>query len=186
MKATRTAVAAALAAVAAVPAVPAASRPVAPVAARQPVRPPIGGEALLPVHDHASHAHAVPAPAPVRAKAAALPARPAGRVPWDGTAFATPESAMGFLVRAYNAHDDRALAHVTTPEARRDLVAMRAYAPQMRLKGCQELDDGAYECTFWHSLAQPAQGREGYATLRVAPAARPGWYMTVLADCGDA
>lgn len=193
MNATRTAtVAAVLAAAAAVPAGP---RP-APVAPVTPVAATARVAAVAPapqrVHDHASHSHQHAAP-PKRAtvrKAAPKPKplpppKPTGTAPvWDGRAFQTPEAAMGFLVSAYNAHDDGALKHVTTPDARTNLVGMRPYAPALRLKSCTRLDSGAYDCEFTHTLADKG-GWSGYASFRVAPAAKPGWYMTVLLDCGD-
>jgi len=178
----------------------AAAYPVAPAAttlvASPAPAPAVPAVPAVEAHDHSAHAHSAPhahthahvhlAPARARAvPARPVPARAVGRVAWNGAAFATPQDAMRFLVRAYNAHDDRALAHVTTPDARMNLVAMRDYAPTLRLKSCTRIDSGAYNCEFWHSLAQPAEGREGYALFRVAPAARPGWYMTVLAECGD-
>lgn len=135
-----------------------------------------------PAHDHASHTHA-PAPAPRVAPEHAAAVR---RVHWDGTPFATPEAAMRFLVAAYNAHDDVAIRHVTTPDQRSHLIGMRDYAPTLRLKSCTRLDTGAYDCEFWHSVSEPVHGPEGHATFRVAPADRPGWYMTILLECGDA
>jgi hypothetical protein len=120
-----------------------------------------------------------PAPAPA-------PAMPAIRhAHWNGLPFRTPEAAMEFLVAAYNAHDDAELAHVTAPDQRSMLLDMRGYAPRLRLKACTKLETGAYDCEFWHSLAKPEPGHTGYATFRVAPALRPGWYMTVLIECGD-
>lgn len=142
-----------------------------------------GGHVARPesADDHASHTHThAPRVAPVRAAAAVR------RVHWDGTPFATPEAAMRFLVAAYNARDDVAIRHVTTPDQRSHLIGMRDYAPTLRLKSCTRLDTGAYDCEFWHSVSEPAHGPEGYATFRVAPAGRPGWYMTILLDCGDA
>lgn len=196
MNATRAAtVAAVLAAAAAVPAGP-SQAPVAPVTT--PVTTPVAAARVAavapapPVHDHASHSHGHAAP-PKRAavrKAAPKPKplpppKPTGTAPvWDGRAFRTPEAAMGFLVSAYNAHDDRALKHVTTPDARTNLVGMRPYAPALRLKSCTRLDTGAYDCEFTHTV-DGKRGWGGYASFRVAPAAKPGWYMTVLMDCGD-
>jgi hypothetical protein len=93
---------------------------------------------------------------------------------------------MRYLTRAYNAHDDRALAHVTTPDARRNLLAMRPYAPTLSLVSCTRLPAGDYECAFTHTLAKPSPGhRHGHAHFRVGPAIRHGWYMTILEDCGD-
>jgi hypothetical protein len=100
--------------------------------------------------------------------------------PW----FRTPQAAMRYLATAYSGRDDRALAQVTTPDARSALLAMRGYAPALWLKGCKRLAAGDYDCTFGHSVAKTGK-RDGYALFRVAPAIRHGWYMTVLMDCGD-
>jgi hypothetical protein len=194
MNATRAAaVAAMLSAAAVVPtgSAQAPAAPVVPVAARAADTP------VPHVHDHSTHAHAPAARVKqaVRKPAAAKPApkpkplpapKPTGTAPvWDGRAFGSPEAAMEFLVRAYNAHaDTSALPHVTTPDARTNLVAMRPYAPALRLTSCAKLDTGAYDCSFRHTLADRG-GWSGHATFRVAPAAKPGWYMTVLMDCGD-
>ena len=155
-----------------------APAPVA-VAARSVVAPPEAVASVAPVRV------ATPKPKPrtqARPKRAAQAAAPAV---WDGRAFETPEDAMRFLVRAYNSHADRALAHVTTPDARANLVAMRDYAPALRLTSCARIETGAYDCEFTHSVKGSAKW-DGYASFRVAPATKPGWYMTVLMDCGDA
>lgn len=131
-----------------------------------------------PAHDHASHTHThAPRVAPVRAAAAVR------RVFWDGKAFATPEAAMRFLAAAYNAHDDIAIRHVTTPESRKVLLDMRHYAPALRLDYCRRAYNGTYDCKLTHTLAD--SGEDGYMALHLAPAARPGWYVRVMLECGD-
>ena len=40
---------------------------------------------------------------------------------------------MRYLTAAYGAHRDRDVARVTTPDARTNLLAMRDYAPELRL-----------------------------------------------------
>ncbi|HVF04026.1 MAG TPA: hypothetical protein VNA20_04220 [Frankiaceae bacterium] len=201
-------VATAVATVAAIGGLTAAVPEAAPPVARVPVTPYAAAEpaearartfraaylrerVAAPAHDHSTHSHApvapvarpaAPAPAPAPARVAA--ARPARRVVWDGRAFATPEAAMRFLVAAYNAHDDAAIRHVTTPAARDNLLPMREFAPALRLTSCARVEEGAYDCEFTHSTRTSA-AQTGYATFRVAPATRPGWYMTVLMDCGE-
>ena len=125
-----------------------------------------------------------PAPAP---KVAPAPKPAPPRDTRRGTPyFATPRAAMRYLVWAYNGHHDRALRHVTRPDARTALLAMRPYAPTLTLDGCTTYGGGEYLCTFGHSLAKPSPGhRHGHAEFLVAPAYRHGWYMTVLAACGD-
>jgi hypothetical protein len=155
------------------PAPRAATRPVADTAAA-PVAAEAGSEAA---------AHGAPGTPGVPAWTAPpfVAPEPATRgTPW----FRTPQAAMRYLATAYSSRDDRALAQVTTPDARSALLAMRGYAPTLWLKGCKRLPAGDYDCTFGHSVAKTGK-RDGYALFRVGPAIRHGWYMTVLMDCGD-
>jgi hypothetical protein len=141
--------------------------------AEAPARP----ERAMPA-PHAAHvvAHVAPvAVRPVAVRQTGTRARP-----W----FSTPQRAMRYLAWAYSTKHDAAVAHVTTPNGRRALLAMRGYAPAIGLRSCTRLAAGDYECLFWHSLAKHP-GKTGTMTFRVAPAVRHGWYMTVLEDCGD-
>jgi hypothetical protein len=106
--------------------------------------------------------------------------------PSSGVHFATPEAAMRYLAGAYNRNDLAALMHVTTPAARHNLLAMRADASDLRLVGCTANPGrGDYLCGFTHGYPAAAhQASRGQAHFTVAPADRPGWYMTVLNDCG--
>jgi hypothetical protein len=66
---------------------------------------------------------------------------PAGRsTPTPPTAprlyFSTPDAAMRYLTVAYNHNDLAALAHVTTPVARANLLTMHRTAVNLRLVGC--------------------------------------------------
>src|SRR5512132_4415879 len=84
--------------------------------------------------------------------------------------FATPEGAMRYLSAAYNRNDLAALMRVSTPAARHNLLFM--------------LPNGDYLCGFTHGFpAAMHQSGTGHAHFTVAPAARVGWYMTVLNDC---
>lgn len=170
----------ALAALAVTASLPVAqSAPVAaPVAPGEPVAARGGREGSRPA-PVVRAVRVVPRPAP---RARAVP-RPTPLSP--APSFATPEDAMRYLVVAYNEHQDLLLRKVTTPVARENLVAMRGYAPKLRLTTCTRVESGAYDCEFWHSLAKPEPGHQGHAMFRVAPAKRYGWYMTVLAECGD-
>jgi hypothetical protein len=186
MAAIRTALALTALAAAAVPTahVGSAPHPTARVAAVSEARTFAPAEAA----EHRVRAHAAlrsfEAPvhhvAPVAPRRAVVPAR-------RGTPyFSTPEAAMRYLSWAYSAHADKALAHITTPDARSNLLAMRDYAPALSLESCTRLPAGDYDCAFSHTLAKHAEHRHGHATFRVAPAVRHGWYMTMLLDCGDA
>ncbi|HEU0129720.1 MAG TPA: hypothetical protein VFQ85_01855 [Mycobacteriales bacterium] len=193
MNATRLIVATAVAGLAAVAACSAPAtrhaRPAAPVDTRT---VDVGLESAV-AHGERTVAYVPPAPEPVTETApplAVAPRKAAHLAPtagWSTEAtppvhFRTPEGAMRYLTRAYNARDLASLAHVTTPSARDMLVEMRKYAPDLRLTTCKA-DGGAYTCEFSHAV--PHKTTRGSATLSVGPATRPGWYATVLVDCGD-
>jgi hypothetical protein len=99
--------------------------------------------------------------------------------------FATPEAAMRYLAVAYNRNDLAALKHVTTPEARSNLLFMRPTADNLRLVGCTaNTGRGDYLCGFTHGFpAATHQTGTGHAHFTAAPADKIGWYMTVLNDC---
>jgi hypothetical protein len=99
--------------------------------------------------------------------------------------FATPEAAMQYLASAYNRNDLAALKHVTTPEARNNLLFMRPNADNLRLVGCtRNAARGDYLCGFTHGFpAATHQAGTGRAHFTAAPADKVGWYMTVLNDC---
>ena len=154
--------------------------------------------AALAVTGCAAHSTAVDSAGAPTAKAAAPkalhgPASPVGHrrtqpapTPPSGVHFATPEATMRYLAGAYNRNDLAALMHVTTPAARHNLLAMRANASDLRLVGCTANPGrGDYLCGFAHGYPAAAhQASRGQAHFTVAPADRPGWYMTVLNDCG--
>jgi hypothetical protein len=99
--------------------------------------------------------------------------------------FATPEAAMRYLAAAYNRNDLAALKHVTTPEARNNLLFMRATADNLRLVGCTvNAGRGDYLCGFTHGFPAASHlAGTGHAHFTAAPADKVGWYMTVLNDC---
>jgi hypothetical protein len=99
--------------------------------------------------------------------------------------FATPQASMRYLATAYNRNDLASLMHVTTPAARNNLLLMRANATNLRLTGCAaDAARGDYTCAFTHDFPVAShRGGHGQAHFTVAPATRPGWYMTVLEDC---
>ena len=99
--------------------------------------------------------------------------------------FATPEAAMRYLAAAYNRNDLAALKHLTTPEARNNLLFMRPNADNLRLVGCTvNAGRGDYLCGFTHGFpAATHLAGTGHAHFTAAPADKVGWYMTVLNDC---
>jgi hypothetical protein len=99
--------------------------------------------------------------------------------------FATPEAAMRYLAAAYNRNDLAALKHVTTPEARNNLLFMRPTADNLRLVGCTvNAGRGDYLCGFTHGFPAASHlAGTGHAHFTAAPADKVGWYMTVLNDC---
>jgi len=156
------------------------SAPDVPDRGARPVRVAIHAE-----HDHATHDHATHDHATVEAQAEpsfwAEPHKTPRYI--DYGRWHTPEAAMRYLARAYTAHDDVALRHVTNPAARDALVAMRDYAPDLRLVSCVDSQWGSYTCTFSHAIKNST--KRGSATLAANPALKPGWYATALTDCGD-
>jgi hypothetical protein len=100
--------------------------------------------------------------------------------------FATPEAAMAAMAKAFNDGDTAALRKVTTPESRKQLYDMWPNPVNLRLSRCQK-DPGnhGYVCFFPHT---PPKGMDPSAvpeaTMLVEPAARPGWYMSELLECG--
>ena len=114
--------------------------------------------------------------------ATSVPTAPAAPRPLH---FATPEAAMRYLAAAYNRNDLTALKHVTTPEARNNLLFMRPNADNLQLVGCTlNTGRGDYLCGFTHGFpAATHQAGTGHAHFTAAPADKVGWYMTVLNDC---
>jgi hypothetical protein len=99
--------------------------------------------------------------------------------------FATPQAAMRYLAAAYNSNDIPALKKVTNAAARAALIAMRQEATNLQLNGCSRRPAGDYTCQFRHDYPQRLhRSGHGHATFLAAPADKPGWYMTVLIDCG--
>jgi hypothetical protein len=92
---------------------------------------------------------------------------------------------MQYLASAYNRNDLAALKHMTTPQARNNLLFMRPNADNLQLVGCTpNAARGDYLCGFTHSFpAATHQTGTGHARFTAAPADKIGWYMTVLNDC---
>jgi hypothetical protein len=100
--------------------------------------------------------------------------------------FATPEAAMAYMAVAFDTGDLTALRKVTTPESRKELYDMWPDPVHLRLSRCDKESGGSsYVCYFPHD---PPKGMDPSsvpeATMVVEPAARPGWYMSELAECG--
>jgi hypothetical protein len=138
-------------------------------------------------HDHSTHVHAEPKPAVAKPEQPVPVRRSTARpVAAPGAMFRTPEAAMRYLAAAYTNHDLKALKHVTTPDARSALEDMRGMASDLHLVSCDwRAEFGTYSCRFSHHFptADAASVSDGVAWFDVAPAARPGWYMTVMESC---
>jgi hypothetical protein len=105
--------------------------------------------------------------------------------PLPGVHFTTPQAAMRYLSAAYNRNDLPALKKVTTASARTALIAMREEATDLELISCSRRASGDYVCHFRHDYPRRLhRSGRGQATFLAAPADKPGWYMTVLIDCG--
>jgi hypothetical protein len=129
---------------------------------------------------------ATPAPPTV-----AMPPPSTARIPRETAApaprlhFATPQGAMRYLAAAYNRDDRPALKKVTNASARTALIAMRQEATNLALTGCSRRASGDYVCQFRHDYpSRLHRSGHGHATFLAAPAGKPGWYMTVLIECG--
>ena len=105
--------------------------------------------------------------------------------PVPGVHFSTPQAAMRYLTAAYNRNDLPALKKVTNASARTALIAMRQEATNLELTSCSRRAAGDYSCQFRHDYPRRLhRSGRGHATFLAAPADKPGWYMTVLIDCG--
>ena len=92
---------------------------------------------------------------------------------------------MRYLAAAYNRDDLPALKKVTNASARTALLAMRQEATNLALTSCSRRPSGDYVCQFRHDYPSHLnRSGHGHATFLAAPASKPGWYMTVLIDCG--
>jgi hypothetical protein len=120
------------------------------------------------------------------------PATPTTPVPTPSTRpsapaphFDSPEAAMRYLAAAYDRGDLAGLRPVTTPASRDALWEMRSEAVNLRLTSCDRNPNGSYTCQFTHDYPKSLhmQGH-GASTMVASPAARPGWYMSELLDCG--
>ncbi len=160
---------------------PAASGPISlPRAGTTTPAAPAAPGAPAPAVGPATHA-----PTPAARSSRAATATPPGAGPVPGVHFTTPQAAMRYLAAAYNRNDTPALRKVTNPVARAALIAMRQEATNLRLNGCSRRAVGDYLCRFRHDYPQHLhRPGHGQATFLAAPAAKPGWYMTVLIDCG--
>jgi hypothetical protein len=99
--------------------------------------------------------------------------------------FTTPQGAMRYLAAAYNRDDLPGLKKVTNASARSALLAMRQEATNLALTSCSRRASGDYVCQFRHDYpSRLHRSGHGRATFLAAPASKPGWYMTVLIDCG--
>lgn len=92
---------------------------------------------------------------------------------------------MRYLASAWNRNDLDELCHVTNPNARFLLNDMHGEAVNLRLNHCSPQPGGARICYFDHDYPKRMHKMgTGHAEFDVAPARRPGWYMTVLEGCG--
>ncbi len=153
------------------PSAPATAAPAAPRPAAKSVRRTVTSPPVTSATPIAKRPHRTPTPT--------TPAVP--RSPH----FTTPQASMRYLVAAYNGNDLVSLMHVTTPAARHNLLLMRANAPNLQLVSCAaNASAGDYTCAFTHDFPVAShRSGHGQAHFTVAPADRPGWYMTVLEDC---
>jgi hypothetical protein len=189
----------------ATPAMPETPAPVAtPTVAAAPVVQAVPVAQVAPVvQPVAQVAPGSPPPAPpVATTTAPTPpsakAPPVVSTPASGSAphFTTPDDAMRYLAAAYNAGDEVAIRHVTTPDSRTEFEAERQWVKTFRFRDCTAI--GApywtYNCTLDITANVPGVSPDIDATtglvvmdevaLEVSPAARTGYYMDAVEGCG--
>lgn len=141
------------------------------------------------------HASATQPDRPATNAAAPVAATPTASAPvlvadtsgYAGPHFSTPLAAMRYLTGAYNSDDGAGLHAVTTPQAFKQLTAMRTEAVDLQVQSCVPSGSGRgdYVCTFRHDYpASLHRSGHGSSRILVAPALNPGWYMYKLLDCG--
>jgi hypothetical protein len=95
---------------------------------------------------------------------------------------------MTYLASAWNRGDTADLMHVTTPDARAELDSMSKLEVDLRLDHCSPRPGmGDYLCYFDHDVTTASSGIQpgsSQAVYLVAPALKPGWYMTLVQHCG--
>jgi len=143
--------------------------------------PPTQTLPATPVADQLSSSPSAPAATPYTPPATTPTVRPTP-APLH---FDSPEAAMRYLAAAYDRGDLEALRPVTTPGSRADLWMMRSEAVNLQLDRCTSDHHGGYLCEFTHDYPKSLHMKgHGSSTMAVLPAARPGWYMSGLLDCG--
>ena len=93
---------------------------------------------------------------------------------------------MTYLASAFNSDDAPALHAVTTPGSYNELTQMRSEAVNLQLQHCTaDANRGDFYCYFSHDYpASLHDAGHGAATMLVAPAGNPGWYLYALVECG--
>ena len=113
------------------------------------------------------------------------PATPSTQPSPPALHFDSPEAAMRYLTAAYDRNDRDAMRPVTTPGSRQALWDMRSEAVNLQLTSCDRGSNGSYTCQFTHDYPPNLHMKgHGASTMIVSPAARPGWYMSELLECG--
>lgn len=146
--------------------------------------------AATPAARHAG-AHQPAAPGP-SASPSADPAAPVAAPPmqavaaYQGPHFSSPAAAMTYLAAAYNSGNAAALHAVTTPDSYLQLTQMWSGPVNLQLQHCTANGSrGDYYCTFSHDYpASLHRTGQAVATMLIAPALNPGWYLYTIVECG--
>jgi len=130
-----------------------------------------------------------PGPAATPANYPAAPAATSAALPvpgYQGPHFDSPESAMTYLAAAYNSGDAAALHALTTPSSYLQLTQMWSGPVNLQLQYCTpDASRGDYYCYFSHDFpASLHKAGQAVATMLVAPALNPGWYLYTIVECG--
>jgi hypothetical protein len=100
---------------------------------------------------------------------------------------------MVYLSAAWNKGNVQELDYVTDQNGRQEMDSMAAQMVNLKFKNCSANPTGDYTCYFSHDIApsdssttypNPENYPPGEAVFTVAPAERPGWYLTEVIHCG--
>lgn len=100
---------------------------------------------------------------------------------------------MTYLAGAWDHDNVQEIDYVTDPAGRAQMDSMASRMVNLRFKYCTKNPAGDYTCYFTHDITRstspttypnPYGYPPGEAVFTVAPAARPGWYLTEVIHCG--
>ncbi|HEY7324403.1 MAG TPA: hypothetical protein VH520_06210 [Streptosporangiaceae bacterium] len=93
---------------------------------------------------------------------------------------------MTYLAAEFNSDNAAALHAVTTPDSYLELTQMWSGPVNLQLQYCTaDASRGDYYCYFSHNYPDTLHKTgQSVATMLVAPAVNPGWYLDTIVECG--